>query len=283
MSSPPPDTATRDRMCTEHEHAAALLGVTCTGPETWGWEGRTLGRRAGGTWLRLLSVDTGKEGGKLWEGTAAAERLIPAGIPRPRLAAMRDWASDGHTYRAELTAYVTQPVLQTGGPVLDREPELSRTWWSDLRRTLHQVAAVPTDREAVRQEWIVRSFPRFLGIPAPTVIEWVTAHGDLHWGNLTGEPLAVLDWETWGRAPYGYDIGLLHTYALAQSATSARIRSEFADVLTSRAGRIGELVALAELLQVAERGGHPELAPLLAERAEQLTGCTLPALGGPST
>ncbi|MCX4523577.1 hypothetical protein OG402_39855 [Streptomyces anulatus] len=41
-------------------------------------------------------------------------------------------------------------------------------------------------------------------------------------------------------------------------------------------GRVGELVALAQLLQVSERGGHPELTPHLARRAEQLTGVPVP-------
>ncbi|WP_405681498.1 hypothetical protein [Streptomyces sp. NBC_01238] len=36
-------------------------------------------------------------------------------------------------------------------------------------------------KETVRDEWIERAFPQFLGIPAPSKIERVTGHGDLHW------------------------------------------------------------------------------------------------------
>ncbi|GAA3710417.1 hypothetical protein ACRWOO_04590 [Streptomyces sp. NEAU-PBA10] len=52
--------------------------------------------------------------------------------------------------------------------------------------------------------------------------------------------------------------------------------AEFAHVLDTPAGQTGELVALAQLLQVAGRGGHPDLAPHLGRRAEHLTGTPVP-------
>ncbi|MGW0878811.1 hypothetical protein [Streptomyces sp. NPDC002671] len=36
----------------------------------------------------------------------------------------------------------------------------------------------------VRDGWIERAFPQFLGIPAPAKVERVTRDGDPHWGNL---------------------------------------------------------------------------------------------------
>ncbi|MCX5103676.1 hypothetical protein [Streptomyces sp. NBC_00439] len=59
-------------------------------------------------------------------------------------------------------------------------------------------------------------------------------------------------------------------------AEAVRIRAAFPDVFAFPEGRIGELVALAQLLQVTERGDHPELAPHLAWRAEPLTGIPVP-------
>ena len=40
-------------------------------------------------------------------------------------------------------------------------------------------------------------------------VTWTTTHSDLHWGNVTGPELCVLDWESWGRAPAGYDTSIL--------------------------------------------------------------------------
>lgn len=104
----------------------------------------------------------------------------------------------------------------------------------------------------------------------------MTGHADLHWGNLTGPPLTLLDWERWGRVPVGYDFGMLHANSLLVPDVAARIRSEFAPVLDTPAGRIGELAALAEMLQAVARGWYAELAPLLADRAVELTGVRPP-------
>jgi hypothetical protein len=258
-------------MQTAHEQATMSFGVESGGPDAWGWEGRTLGRRAGAHWLRVLAAEQGKAGGKLWDGTAEAEAALPAEVPRPRLVGVRDWTLDGYAYRAELVEYVPRPVLSTNGPDLTYEPDLPAEWWAALRGTLKTLAAVPTERQAVRQQWIDRRFPEFLGIPGPVVEEWTTAHGDFHWGNLTGAPLTVLDWEGWGRAPVGYDAGLLHAYSLRAPAAAARVRVELSDVLDTPAGQVGELVALAELLQMNARGWHPELGDAWAARALELT------------
>ncbi|MFJ4526179.1 hypothetical protein ACIP4Y_35570 [Streptomyces sp. NPDC088810] len=86
----------------------------------------------------------------------------------------------------------------------------------------------------------------------------------------------MLDWEEWGLVPVGFDVGLLHAYSLTRPATAARIRAEFAYILDTPAGRAGELIALAQLLQVAARGGHPGLAPRLTRHAGHLTNAPVP-------
>ncbi|MET8342787.1 hypothetical protein [Streptomyces microflavus] len=112
----------------------------------------------------------------------------------------------------------------------------------------------------------------FLGGPVPTVPPaWSTAHGDLHWANLAGPGLSILDWEGWGTAPAGYDAALLHAYSLAVPEIAERVRRELSDILASEAGRFAELVVITELLQSAERGDHPELVPALRERAGEVS------------
>lgn len=159
------------------------------------------------------------------------------------------------------------PTLQTGGPVPRTEAELPDTWWSDLLAALKTTAAVPTGRQAVRQQWIDRNFTRFFGIPCPGAVAWTTGHGDLHWSNLMAAPLVMLDWEGWGLVPTGFAVGLLHACSLHAPATAARIRHTFRHLLGTPEGRVGELVALAQLLQVTARGGHPDLAPHLTRHA----------------
>lgn len=83
MYSPPSNDADTERMTGAHDAAASDLGVTPTGPITWGWHGRTLGRRAlhpeqGACRLRVVSAPVERAGGKLWEGTPGSRS------PRPR-------------------------------------------------------------------------------------------------------------------------------------------------------------------------------------------------------
>ncbi|MEV6672891.1 phosphotransferase [Streptomyces sp. NPDC051162] len=275
MPSPAPDELTQARMETAHRHAADRIGINCDGPPAWGWGGRTIGRRGGPHWLRLLSCPADMARGKLWTGTQDAETAFPASVPRPRLIDVYEWQGDSTAYRAELTTYVDQPVISTS-PDISHTPVLPPAWWSRLRAALYTVAKAPTERQAVRAQWISRGFPAYLGIPAPPAVEWVTSHADLHWANITAGPLTVLDWEAWGLAPAGYDAGHLHAYSLRIPLLAARVRAEFAATLNTPAGQTGELTALAQLLQVASRGGHPELHTAWRARAEELTGTPPP-------
>ncbi|MGZ9928328.1 hypothetical protein ACXNSR_00385 [Streptomyces sp. NC-S4] len=277
LFAPPRTPAEQQRMRQAHQAAArALLLPAAHGPESWGWQGRTLSRRAGSRWLRVVSQPQDKPVSRLWDGAAAADATLPRAIPRPRLVDVMDWTAGTHRYRAEVSELVPWPVLQRGGPVLEHEAGPPDVWWNELRGALTALTAVCTDRVAVRQAWIDRNFPTFLGIPPVQITAWVTGHADLHWGNLSADHLVIFDWESWGMVPHGYDEGLLHAYSLATPRTAARVRQEFAHVLDTPHGRIGELVALAQLLQVADRGHHPELKGDLELRAQHLTRHLVP-------
>ncbi|ELP65879.1 hypothetical protein ACOT81_39660 [Streptomyces sp. WI04-05B] len=200
MYSPPPDSDTEQRMRARHDRAAKALDVRVElGGEFWGWAGRTLGapaRTAAGqrAWLRLVSAPEDKASGKLWDGALDAQHAFgDLDGRRPALLAVHDADADGTAYRAELSARVDQPVV-SDAPVLQRDLQLPGSWWEDLTGTLEKVAAVDTDRVAVRQHYMDRAIPEFVGIPAPAVSCWSTAHGDVHWANLCA-PLRILDWE----------------------------------------------------------------------------------------
>lgn len=210
------------------------------------------------------------------EGIVGASLLVPDGVPRPRLYQVHDWTDGEWAFEAEVLDCMAQPVVSPHRADIDNDPRLPDEWWRDLGQALALLAEAEGAKVTVRDGWIERAFPQFLGIPAPVRVERVTGHGDLHWGNLTASPLCLLDWERWGLVPFGYDAGLLHANSLLIPDVGARLRMEFADVLDTPAGRIGELAALAEMLQAVARGWYPELAPRLRERAEELTGVRVP-------
>ncbi|MFF2812471.1 hypothetical protein ACFVT2_35920 [Streptomyces sp. NPDC058000] len=269
-----PEPPVRDRMLSARDHDCALLGLTGTaGGEVWGYAGRTLSAAVATpttpAWLRLVSEPHGKGTGKLWEGPKEAERSMPPTVPRPRLLGLRDWSADGCDYRAELYEYVTTtPVSES--PVIRRGMDLPDTWWHSLHRSLDRIATVPTDRVAVREQYIRRRVPEFTNI-IPGQITWTTAHGDLHWANLTGPQLTLLDWEGWGTAPTGYDAANLYLHSLHVPDLAERVRKEFAHVLGTPAGLIGELTACTEILQAAARVPfYADLADHVRQHVDQL-------------
>lgn len=284
MSSEPDEPEVTARMRRARTAACGVLGVTpdvrATGEgtrEAWGWRGRTLGGPVTGPcgpgWLRVVHSLVEKASGKLWTGPEDAERLVPQQVPRPRLRLVRQWTEGQDAYKAELYDRAVGGSLSPT-PALVAPPRLTTAWWDGLRGALDRLAAVRTDRTAVHQAYLDRAMPKylaFLGSGVPTTPPaWSTAHGDLHWANLVGPELGILDWEGWGTAPAGYDAALLHAYSVGTPVAAERVRQELSTVLDSDAGRFAELVVITELLQSSERGDNAELAPALRQRAGEV-------------
>lgn len=101
----------------------------------------------------------------------------------------------------------------------------------------------------------------------PTVTTWVTAHGDLHWTNLTTSGPYLLDWEFWGAAPAGADAATLNCSSLLVQPMADRVYDEFAEVLDTPDGRLSQLCVIAQILRHRDCG---DLAAPLRRHAEHL-------------
>ncbi|GAA2500649.1 phosphotransferase [Streptomyces longisporus] len=273
MYSPPTDPTDQQRMRRAFARSAETLGATVTGPEVWGWHGRTLSARAQysdqrACWLRLLSAPEDKAAGKIWEGNREAAALFDGRIRKPLLYDTTQSSSNGHAYRAELHQYISEPVVSSD-PVLRADPNLPARWWESLRTDLEHVSSVATDRVAVQQEWVDRTVPRYLRMPGPRITDWATAHGDLHTANLTSLTPYLLDWEGFGLAPTGYDAAMLLAYSLLVPTFAHGVRDTF-PVLKTETGRTAQIIVITELLQSASRGDHAELVPVLRAVAAEI-------------
>ncbi|QVJ02856.1 phosphotransferase [Nocardiopsis eucommiae] len=214
-------------------------------------------------WLRVMAAP--RPEGKLWEGAALAERYLSATIPRPDLLADHSWSSDGAAFQAHLWALLRGKELSET-PDLSAPADVTDQWWSALHGAVDEVGRtpMPVGREVITQAFIHR-MPRF--IPALegadlTVKDWRTAHGDLHWANVTKEPLELIDWEGWGGAPAGYDAAVLLAYSLPAPATASKVRDVFGSLLRTETGRLAQLVICAEIIQASERDDiHARLRP----------------------
>ncbi|HUZ51579.1 MAG TPA: hypothetical protein VMU94_03515 [Streptosporangiaceae bacterium] len=74
-----------------------------------------------------------------------------------------------------------------------------------------------------------------------------------------------------GRGPVGLDAAILCYYSLPAPGTAERVYRTFQDILSTPAGTVAQLYAIARLLARAGTGDHPDLAEPLRRRSEQLT------------
>lgn len=277
MNSSPPipnDLTTEWYHAVEHLGATALSGVAlCSGIGERTLSGPVKAPTGGDAWLRVMSSQ--RPEGKIWDGPTLAEEAFTNDVPRPRLLADHSWSAGGVFFRAHLWERL-QGHTVSDSPVLTSPPEIPDDWWKNLRTAVNAVGRVapPPGREVMTQSFICR-ITRF--IPALegtdlTVGTWRTAHGDLHWANLTQDPLQIIDWEGWGAAPAGYDAAVLLAYSLPVPSIAARVREVFAPVLRTQSGRLAQLVICAEIIQASERDDvHAHLRPYAEELAAELT------------
>ncbi|WP_034089114.1 hypothetical protein [Streptacidiphilus albus] len=271
-----PDADTRENLLAAHAKVAAFLGLACTGPPIFGTSGTTVGCAADFVWLRVSRSSRKRAPRPAGQGALGAEQILSAAIPRPRLHSTVDWTDSSWFYQADVFDLVGPAISST--PDLRADPGLDDGWWAALSGALADIATVtaPSAKITLRQAWVEEVFPKYLGIPAPADVERTVGHGDLQWANLTAGPLQILDWERWGLVPVGYDPAVLWVSSLLVPVVADRVLVEFSDILDTPAGRVGQLVALAEMLQAVDRGHYPQLATILADRARDLTGVPLP-------
>ncbi|MGW0728696.1 hypothetical protein [Streptomyces mirabilis] len=203
----------------------------------------------------------------------AGRRRVP-GVRKPALHALHDRTGDGYAYRAELSAFVDEPLLSPH-PVLRDELDLPGPWFETIRTNLSAIAATPTDRTAMRQEWISRAVP---STPA-------TRHPRSHNGparTATSTPPTsppgptILDWEGWGTAPQGLDAATPYASSLLQLNVAARVRAAF-PLLGSPAGPTAEATVCAMPLQTVACGDNVTLEDQLRDWSEKLRcRCTAP-------
>ncbi len=135
------------------------------------------------------------------------------------------WRDDARemVWRADEMELVSSPVINSTG-VIATEPKLPDSWRTTLKKSLAALGEPQTQRVGMRQDHLtLRINQVFPGEVDTTVDEWVTAHTDLHWGNLTAPACYLLGWEDWGAAPRGYDAAVLGGISMQVSALAARV------------------------------------------------------------
>ncbi len=224
----------------------------------YGTQGMTAGFRTdAGTWVRVQWRWPWKIYGPAWAGPECASVL--RGVAKPDWFQTASWRDDARevVWRAEEMELVTSRVINSSG-VIATDPKLPNSWWASLKESLAALAEHDTDRVGVRKDHLTlrinQVFPDEVDTP---VDEWVTAHADLHWGNLTAPDCCRLDWEDWGAAPRGRDAVSLWGVSLCVPALAARVQREFQTDLQTRSGKLAQLLFCANVIRVNAKRADP--------------------------
>ncbi len=217
-------------------------------------------------WLRVVVEDPDYQPACRWDGNVEANSI--RGVPKPEVLRWADWQHcdsylAGRRLRGEVMTLAPGSTIAPGGVLFD-DPHLPESWWTDLDAALTGLAAHPIDMEhelgAVR--YTINGVREHFGVTLTqdtfTGLEWATAHADLHWGNLRGPALSILDWESWRPAPVGYDAATLYCNSLLHHPTAQRIRAM--PVLETRAGQIALIFAICRYLWVIGEGSDLDRA-----------------------
>ncbi len=255
-----------------HRHlvgAAARFGVELSGDSVNTYDMRSVGSRAWDgrrtVWLRVVLDDPDYRPACRWDGNVAANAIT--GVPKPHVLRWADWRDDssyrggGCRLRGEVMTLIEKTAVTADG-ILRADPELPESWWHSLDTALAALAAhpVPSDDPVGLVDYTVRSTHYHFDVELDLTevssgLVWVTSHADLHWGNLTRPTLFILDWETWRRAPAGYDIATLYCNSLLHRPTADRLRTQFGKVLESPSGQFSLLSAVCRYLWLTEENG----------------------------
>lgn len=98
-----------------------------------------------------------------------------------------------------------------------------------------------------RGTW-VRIEVRSLADATVTDHEWVPAHADLNWANLTSPECGILDWEDHGLAPRGLDAATLWISSLTVPTLAERVSRERRADLETRSGKLMALFHCAKII-----------------------------------
>jgi hypothetical protein len=244
--------------------AAARFGVELAGEVVNTFDMRSAGATARDgdqdVWLRVVVEDPDYQPACRWDGNVDANSI--RGVPKPEVLRWADWHHcdsylAGRRLRGEVMTLAPGATIAPGG-VLFGDPHLPESWWTDLGAALdalgahpvtmnHELGAVRYTINGVRQHFgLTLTENTFAGL------QWVTAHADLHWGNLHEPKLCILDWESWRPAPAGYDAATLYCNSLLHQPTAQRVRAM--PVLGTRSGQLALLSAICRYLWVIGEG-----------------------------
>ncbi|MES0836649.1 aminoglycoside phosphotransferase [Nocardiopsis tropica] len=226
------------------------------------------------TWVRLSWRRRTRLHVPSWTGTEEAAAVIH-GVPKPVWIAAATWSDPGRgvVWKVEETSLAPASAVSTTAEIVS-DPRLPESWWTSLGAGLAELAVHTTDRVALNQIHLTRRVHEVYGTEVDTRIpdgEWACAHGDLGYANLTGPKLVLLDWESWGMAPIGWDAACLWSASLGVPEVADKVVEEFTEPLATKSGLLCRLLLCANVARAGRRVGRDlPMTEVMASTADML-------------
>lgn len=256
------------------QEAANRFEFVPVGRPVFGWNQKSIGSEirlpeGDKSWAKLFAVSTEHAKGREWEGEKFAAHWVSSW--KPRVQYVHEF---GDELRAQLIVSdkVKGEILGVSQHKLKENVAISDSYLMQLKMALASLRLVTTDRVNTRYDLVRRRVLERWEINVEySECHWETIHGDLHWQNVAGPCLEIVDWEGWGIGLQHQDLAMLIAFSAADGDLVERLRANFRDVIISKNLALAEMFVTAELLRMAENyGDHPELVPeltILGERA----------------
>jgi hypothetical protein len=236
---------------------------------TYNTYGGTVGLRVlDGAEQRWLRVTRQHRRGRTKEGWATST-AIP-GVCKPMWYGTRQFDFEGEALRTDLLSLAPSPAV-TSDLIITSRPPLSAEWFTNLRASIDALERWRTDRVSIRPETIAPSILGRVGSGYPSTVErYVTSHTDMHWCNLTAPIFCLLDWDSWGQAPYGFGPATLYCSSLLVPEVAEAIYETFGDQFATSDGQVSLLLAADHLLSKVSYGDCPGIADPLHDLIQGL-------------
>jgi hypothetical protein len=236
---------------------------------TYNTYGGTVGVRVlAGTEPRWLRVTRQHRRGRTRMGWATSAEIPD--VAKPIWYRTHDFDHEGEALRADLLSIAPSPAC-TSDLVITSRPPLDANWYTDLRRSVDALERWPTDRVSIRPDSVAPSILGRVGSRFPHKVErYVSSHTDMHWCNVTAPTFCLLDWDSWGRAPYGFGPATLYCSSLLVPEVADRVYHTFRDQFETADGRVSLLLAADHLLHKVSHGDCPQIADPLHDLVRAL-------------
>ncbi len=215
---------------------------------------------AGPRWLRVgrrRLRDLPRQG---WATSADIQ-----GVAKPMWYRTHEFEHAGEALRADLLSLAPSPAC-TRDLILTERPPLDAKWFRELRRSVDALECVVTERLSIDPYRVQSAVLSRVGSRFPQKVErFVPSHTDMQLCNITAPMFCLLDWDSWGLAPYGFGPATAYCAALLVPDVANEIYATFRDQLETADGRLSLLLAADHLLHKVSYGDHLEIADPLHE------------------